>query len=134
MSTYVYIGLGGIVGSLLRFLVSTLCVLLWGNQFPIGTLIVNLIGAFILGWLTKGVFSRKSFDPRMSAAIGTGIIGSFTTLSTLSMDMIKLVDQGFFQKAVFYMFISLFGGLLAASSGYFLGEKQLERANEHDRA
>lgn len=119
LKVYLYVGLGGAVGSLLRYGVALASKPLFATGFPVGTILVNLIGAFILGWLTS-----KVIHPHIRAAIGTGLIGAFTTLSTLSVDAVTLIDSGKFLIAAFYIFISLFGGLLFAAFGLRKGEQK----------
>lgn len=119
LKVYLYVGLGGAVGSLLRYGVALASLQLFGTGFPVGTILVNLIGAYILGWLTA-----KVIHPHMRAAIGTGLIGSFTTLSTLSVDVVTLIHSGTLLIAAFYIFISLIGGLLLAAFGFRMGEQK----------
>lgn len=114
-----YVGLGGAVGSLLRYVVALASKQLFGTGLPVGTILVNLIGAYFLGWLTA-----KVIHPHMRAAIGTGLIGSFTTLSTLSVDVVTLIQNGTFIIAAFYIFISLIGGLLLSAFGFRMGEQK----------
>ncbi|MBU8878343.1 fluoride efflux transporter CrcB [Bacillus sp. FJAT-29790] len=116
--TYVFIGVGGIVGSLLRYFTSVLSVQLWGNQFPFGTLFVNILGAFLLGIFTCRVSQKGNLSPNLVLAIGTGAIGSFTTLSTLSIETVSLIESGAFFSAFLYLLLSMAGGISAAFIGY----------------
>lgn len=123
MQIYLYIGLGGAMGSCLRYLVTLMTTKLFGTLFPLGTICVNLIGAFLLGWFTNAIFFKR-LDSKYIAAINTGIIGSFTTLSTLSIDATTLIHQGQFLEAAFYCGISIIGGFLMAFLGLRLGIKE----------
>lgn len=123
---YILIGIGGVIGSLLRYYVSILSIRLLGNAFPFGTLFVNLTGAFILGWLTKNLTNHRRIHPYLVSAIGTGVIGSYTTFSTLSVETITFLNNGQMLKAFLYICISLFGGFALAYLGFHLrnGERQ----------
>ena len=116
--TYVFIGIGGIVGSLLRFLLLSISVSIWGMGFPIGTLITNMIGALLLGIFTKKFSESGKMNPQLKVAIRTGAIGSFTTLSTLSTDAVLLLNRGSYFFAFLYVFFSLIGGLAAIYLGF----------------
>lgn len=123
---YFFVGLGGIMGSLLRYFVSFIQPYT-NTPFPFSTLIVNLVGCFLLGWLTK-VFANKNHLPEhLVLAVNTGIIGSFTTLSTFSVDIVRLLRDQHILFASIYMLISLVGGFLFAKLGYQLGEKHSSR-------
>lgn len=117
--TYVFIGIGGIVGSLLRYFISVWSDHLWIHAFPFGTIIANLTGSFFLGVFTR-MYSENEKENRMLVlSIGTGAIGSYTTMSTLNTDIINLIDNGEISLVFLYILISLFGGLGAAWLGYF---------------
>ncbi|MGG0719380.1 CrcB family protein [Robertmurraya massiliosenegalensis] len=124
MKTYLYVGIGGAVGSMLRYLVSLITLHFFGNGFPFGTVAVNLLGAFLLGWFTTHILYQT--NPPLAAAIGTGMIGSFTTLSTLSVDVLFLVENQDFVSVFLYVMISVFGGFLLALAGLNLGKKKVK--------
>lgn len=121
--TYLYIGIGGMIGALLRFLISQVVVQIWDSPFPLATFIVNIVGAFFLGLITAISHRLKE---KLRLAVGTGAIGSFTTLSALSGETMLLIDHALYISAVFYMVASALGGLLAAFGGYNLGNKRNE--------
>ncbi|WP_246197358.1 fluoride efflux transporter CrcB [Cytobacillus depressus] len=115
---YLYIGIGGVIGSLLRFFISYMSEHVWkAESFPIGTLITNILGAYLLGFVTNYFGSNDKISRRLQLAIGTGAIGSFTTLSTLSTDTVLLLERGVYFYAFLYVFLSVFGGLFAVYFG-----------------
>ncbi|QDP41021.1 fluoride efflux transporter CrcB [Radiobacillus deserti] len=122
-NTYLAIGLGGIAGSLSRFGISTF---LNATFFPFATLLVNLVGCFLLP-----IASNHPRLQRLSApyrvAIGTGFLGSFTTFSTFSVDTWQLF-QAHPITAFGYVFISVFGGLACAFLGFKLARKKVEES------
>lgn len=118
MPTIVWIALGGAAGTVARHAVTTWMAPALGVAFPIGTVTVNLIGAFLLGWLaTSGV------SPTLGLALGTGFLGGFTTYSTFSLDAVRLIQAGAWGSAAAYVGITLVGGLLGAAAGMALGPR-----------
>jgi CrcB protein len=130
LKVYLYVGAGGVIGSLLRFIISLLTLQAWGNIFPFGTLTVNLIGSFALGWFTKRLVLTRAISPHLSSAIGTGLIGSFTTFSTLSTEFLKLMQSGDYYTLTLYAVISVIGGLIFASFGSRFGEYRKDGEEE----
>jgi fluoride exporter len=113
----VFVMIGGFFGSISRFAIGE-----WmhtENGFPIGTLLINLLGCLILTWLLTTISIRKKVDPRISLLFGTGFIGAFTTFSTLSVETIQLVQNGLYNEALLYILFSILLGLFSA----FLGVK-----------
>ncbi|HHW38593.1 MAG TPA: fluoride efflux transporter CrcB [Bacillales bacterium] len=107
--------IGGFIGAIGRFGVGE-----WLNPnhgFPFGTLFVNLIGCFLLGWLLTYMGHRIKKQPYITLFLGTGVIGSFTTFSTFSVETIQLFDQGLVFLSLLYVLISIFFGLLLVYMG-----------------
>lgn len=115
------VGLGGIAGSLLRYSIGVWSLQHFGNHFPYGTIFANLVGSFLLGWFTSKVIEQKRLNPVISTSISTGVIGSFTTFSTFSVETVTLWSSGQHVSALIYIFISTVGGLLLAFMGYQSG-------------
>lgn len=107
--------LGGFFGAITRYKIGD-----WiqaGNGFPIGTLLINLIGCFSLGWFLTFITIRKKIKPELALLIGTGFIGSFTTFSTFSLETILLFQNEQAVYAVLYILISIIFGLLMTYLG-----------------
>lgn len=120
---YFYIGIGGMIGSILRYGLSLLIQNLYQSPAFTATLFVNVIGCFFLGWLTSRTMKKNMFSPVAVKAIGTGVIGSFTTFSTFSVEVVELfINQGWIQAGM-YLLISVLSGFLFVSLGFMLGEK-----------
>jgi CrcB protein len=124
---YLFIGIGGIIGSMLRYLVSILAVQIWGKDFPLGTLLINLSGSFFLGWFTSAIVNQKKMHPYILTAISTGIVGSYTTFSTFCFETVHLLQMENYLKAFFYLLLSLFGGLFFVRLGVNVGEQQIKK-------
>ena len=120
---YFLVGLGGIAGSLFRYLLSVMAVAIWGKEFPIGTLFINVTGAFLLGFMTNYFVGSTKINPYLNTALTTGVIGSYTTFSTFCFETVHLFETGKIIFGVFYLFASLLGGLLFVKAGMKLGEQ-----------
>jgi fluoride exporter len=120
---YFLVGLGGVVGSLLRYLLSVFAVVVWGKEFPIGTLLINLTGSFLLGFMTNHVVSSNKLHPYLFTALTTGVIGSYTTFSTFCFETVHLLETGKYIFGFLYLIVSLFGGLFLAKAGMLLSEQ-----------
>ena len=137
-----YIGLvalGGAVGSVARYLLGgwavvllTPLTLLFPSRaetliwFPIGTLVVNVVGAFALGYLLEALARRGRETVRrrkIRLGIGTGVLGGFTTYSALALDAQRLLASGFAWMALLYVVLTLAGGTAACLGGIRLAAR-----------
>lgn len=110
--TILYAALGGAIGAALRYLVSL------GVGFPYGTLVVNVIGSFLMGALFVLTLDR-GFD-RMVVFAMTGVLGGFTTFSAFSLDAFRLYEQGAPGAALGYVLGSVLLSLAAVVAGILL--------------
>ena len=124
---YVYVGLAGALGALLRYEIGVGVHNVYGGSFPFETLAVNLIGSFVLGWLTHFLFRTGRLSPMVVTAIGTGFIGSFTTFSTFSVETIVMIEARNLVGAMVYVTLSVVLGLLSSWLGYRLGNRRFRR-------
>jgi len=111
------VGAGGFVGAILRYLFSKWITLLVGNIIPFGTLFVNVVGSFALGYIHTLSVERLSIGGDMRLFIEVGILGAFTTFSTFSIETLHLFEDGAYMLALLYMFLNLFISLVAAFMG-----------------
>ncbi|EFP97243.1 fluoride efflux transporter CrcB [Vibrio caribbeanicus] len=93
-----FIAIGGALGACARYLISELCITLFGRGFPYGTLAVNVVGSFIMGLLIAAFESELLASEPWRHVIGLGFLGALTTFSTFSMDNVLLMQQGAFFK------------------------------------
>lgn len=120
-SEWLAIALGGAVGALLRFAVSSAVYRRLGRGFPYGTLAVNLIGAFLFGlWVEALPFERLLGLP-WRALLLTGALGAFTTFSTFALETLLLIEQGRLLGALANVALSTGLGLLAVFWGLLAG-------------
>lgn len=124
---YIYVGLAGMLGALARYGLGLGIGAIWSNPFPLATLAINLLGSFVLGYLTHGLFKQNRVSREVTTAIGTGLIGSFTTFSTFSLDTVLLLENGRLGLAVTYVLTSLTFGLFSSWLGYRLATVKQER-------
>lgn len=122
MLNLLFIALGGAIGTLLRYGVSS-CVQNWTKSpFPWGTMAVNIIGCFVIGIcgaLLAGSHLRAEYRP----FILIGVLGSFTTFSTFGFETFELINNGYFAKAGLNILLSNVVGLAAVFIGYRLTEQ-----------
>ncbi|MBD7937729.1 MULTISPECIES: fluoride efflux transporter CrcB [Cytobacillus] len=118
---YLYIGIGGIIGAGMRFAIIMVIGQFWQSAFPVDILIINVFGAFVLGYLST---ITLPIDPKLKQAITVGVIGSFTTLSTVSADTVLLVESGYFIQGFIYIFCNIALGLVMVYLGMVLGNRK----------
>jgi len=123
------VGLFGSVGALLRFLIERWTALWWSSPFPWGTLLINLSGCLVLGWFSTWTYSQTKLPAWLRLSIGTGLIGSFTTFSTFSVETLTLIQARLLGVALLYVLISMVGGIGFSWLGY-----QLYRLQSHRKA
>ena len=127
---YVLVGAAGMVGALLRYYLGILTGDWWHYTFPLGTFLANLIGSFTLAMVTTYFFQMKKFPPVFATAIGTGLIGSFTTFSTFSVETVNLLSHSHLLIAFLYAGGSACGGLLMSWAGHTIGKIKFNQYKE----
>lgn len=120
MLMWLSVAAGGAIGAVLRYGVNITAVALWGLNFPIATMIVNITGSFLLG-LIAGLFAHYGQpSPELRSFVVTGLLGAFTTFSTFSLDNITLFERGAYGAFAFYLCGSIVFGLGAFIFGQHL--------------
>lgn len=114
------VGLGGFLGSVMRWSLSVWMMQLTNLSLPWGTLTVNLAGSFLIGILYGLASQNSAISPDWRLFLATGFCGSFTTFSTFSLESMQLIQQEQYPSAFSYMGISLFAGLGLAVAGTYL--------------
>lgn len=94
MARFLWICLGGAVGTGARYLLSGWLLRLAGPGFPWGTLAVNMIGSFLLGLLMHVSLTTELLSPTVRLALTTGVMGGFTTYSTFNYETLRLFEDG----------------------------------------
>ncbi|MEN1934629.1 CrcB family protein [Paenibacillus sp. 102] len=124
---YIAVGIGGIVGALARYGLEQWIGTSSVDAFPLETWSANMIGSFLLAFLTMYLFRMKHVSYVIINSIGTGMIGSFTTFSMFSVETLKLMQHEAFFMAFYYVSTSIVGGLLLSLFGFYLGNVLYEK-------
>ena len=117
MKLYLLVALFGAAGSVLRYSLYLITPRFFYLNFPVSTVLVNLLGSFFIGVCIS--LSDKSIiteNTRIYTAIG--LLGGFTTFSTFSMDLFNLLNKSLYVEMISYLVLSVFGGVLLFFAGY----------------
>ena len=120
MKIILLVALGGALGSVARYLVGKMSLLLWGPDYPWGTLIVNIIGCFIMGLLAGLLAHYTELSQEVRGFLLIGVLGGFTTFSAFALDVVTLYQRGALMAAGFYLLMSVFASIAALLSGLYL--------------
>jgi fluoride exporter len=122
-----YVALGSAVGGASRFALSTFVQQRASSAFPFGTLIVNITGSLILGFVLRYALASPSVSAEMRALLTTGFCGGYTTFSTFSYETIKLIEDGDYRQAGGYVLASVVLSLIATFVGILLAGQLVAR-------
>ncbi len=111
------IALGAAIGANLRYGVSLWVAQRWGSAFPYGTLLINVLGSFLIGLLLVLAATRMPLSEPVRLLLVTGLLGGFTTFSSFSFEVYTLVSDGRWGAAGLYVLASLLLGLAGVFSG-----------------
>ncbi len=124
MKNIIAIAIGAFWGSILRFFICQLKI----TNFPFSTLFINVVGSFILGFISEIMIKHLKVSEALKHMITTGFISSFTTFSTFVLEIVRFLINGEFTIAIFYPLLSIILGLLASILGVefaiIISEKQ----------
>src|SRR5687767_5382016 len=117
------VGVAGFLGALCRMGVAAHFGRLFGRGFPVGTLVINLSGSFVLGYFLARVARGWQVSEATQLAVTVGFLGAYTTFSTFMYESDALVRTVFTGRATLYLFLSLALGLLCVRLGVLAGER-----------
>src|SRR5215471_9164225 len=89
-----YVAVGSACGGVARFAVAMLVQQRVGPNFPVGTLVVNITGSFLIGLLLRYALGTSAISPEVRALLTTGFVGGYTTFSTFSYETLVLIEDG----------------------------------------
>lgn len=112
-----YVALGGAAGSVLRLLLSEFVQGHGGGDFPLGTLIINVTGSLLLGFLLRYALDTTAITPEWRALLTTGFCGGYTTFSTFSYETVALIENGDWRRAALYATLSFVLALAGTAMG-----------------
>ncbi len=116
MLRILYIAIGGAIGALLRYFVSGVAYKIMGATFPYGTLTVNLLGSFFIGFLFEAL-EESLISPDVRMMIFIGILGAFTTFSSFSLETVNLIRDSEFALALWNILLNNILGIGLAFLG-----------------
>jgi len=122
MMTFLSIAVFGTVGCWGRYGMTNLVQTFAGRQFPYATLSINLLGSFLMGFLSVATLQRLPLPPSLRTGILTGFVGGYTTFSTFAMEAILLSEQGQQRRAILYLLVSEALGLCLVFAGSYFGQ------------
>src|SRR5438552_6435721 len=123
--TILYIALGGIAGTLSRYGLEGWIQTRTASGFPLGTLVVNISGSFLLGFILRVATGAAVISPDVRAGLTIGFCGAFTTMSTFSYESVTVLNDGDYLRAALYMTATILGCVAAVMTGAALGNKLL---------
>lgn len=118
-----YVGLGGGIGSIMRFLTSRFASRFFQAEWLwMGTFITNLIGCFLIGWLSGWIVAHSGSHPALRLLFVVGFCGGYTTFSTFAFENLRLLQSGQYVLLFFYLIMSVLLGIAAVWLGMRLGK------------
>ncbi len=115
------VGLGGFFGAIARYGLSSWVQRRYPTAFPIGTLAVNMLGCFLIGFLMHLITTRTWITPQMRFLLVVGFLGSLTTFSTFGYETLTLLEKGDWRLAMGNMLLNMTLGLIAVFAGRVTG-------------
>ena len=120
MKQFLLVGIGGFIGSVARFWVSKLNIYFHFLSIPMGTLTVNILGSFIIGFITGISAKSELISPSLRLFLMVGICGGFTTFSSFTNENMTLIQNGQILSALLYTGLSIFLGFSAVYLGFLI--------------
>lgn len=121
MLKYLILGLGGAIGTMLRYFVGGLDYKLSNGVFPSSTLVVNVTGSLLIG-IFWGIMDRFTIPPTIRIFISIGLLGGYTTFSTFSLENFNLLRDGEYQIAIINILLSVILSIVAVFVGYIISK------------
>jgi len=113
----IVIAVGGALGALSRYSLGIWISNKWNQGFPLHTFIINISGAFLLGFINILFVERYALNPIWRLGIGVGFLGAFTTFSTFGYEVVTLIQEGSIYTAIWYTVFSIIVGFTGVAIG-----------------
>jgi len=118
---FLYIGIGGFVGAISRFLLAGFVQRTSGSLFPFGTLSVNVVGSFIIG--LAAMYFENVIAPEYKAMVMTGFLGALTTFSTFSLENVNMLQEGDYIRVALNIFVNVLFSVFATFIAIYIFKK-----------
>lgn len=118
---FVSVAVGGAIGAVTRYIVSGWAVSRWGGQFPYGTLVVNVVGCFLIGLIMVLLTERVSVGPYWRLILVVGFLGGLTTFSSFGLETVSLLEQARWTAALSNVVLNVVVGCTATFLGMIVG-------------
>ena len=122
MQKYLYVALGGALGSLARFWIGSAIGSRMGTRFPYGTFVINMSACIIIGFILTLMGSRTEVNPAWRFFIAIGFVGAYSTFSTFEWEIFSTMRGGAFLAGASYMVLSLILGLAGVWGGVLIAK------------
>ncbi|NVO01687.1 MAG: fluoride efflux transporter CrcB [Bacteroidetes bacterium] len=120
MRSILLVGLGGFIGSIARYLIAAIIQNKSTSIFPIGTLMVNIVGCLLIG-LFLGLSDKQNIiSPELRLFLTIGFCGGFTTFSSFTNDNVQLINSGALLQVLLYTGLSVIVGIAATYIGFLI--------------
>ena len=121
LKSIVFVGIGGAVGSVIRYLLGVLGAHYFKGTFPIATFITNFLGCLIIGLLIGYFGKSNEINPQLKLLLITGFCGGFTTFSTFAAENVQLLENGNY----WLLLGNVVGSVILGIGGVILGMKMI---------
>lgn len=126
MNAALWVGAGGAVGAMARYVLNASITRSWGDGFPYGVLIINVLGSLLAGAATAVLLQRMPLNDTLRLFIVSGFLGGFTTFSAFSLDVLKLVNANQSGFAALYVLASVVLSVIAVFAGFMILKAALQ--------
>jgi CrcB protein len=120
-----YVAAGSALGGTTRYLLGSLLQQRLGGEFPLGTLVINVTGSLLLGFLMRYALATPAVSPELRGLLTTGFCAGYTTFSTFSYETATLLEDGDYRRAALYVLLSLLLSLAAMLLGFAAARRLL---------
>lgn len=121
MLKYVMVGVGGCLGSILRFWLGNYIGEKMGTRFPYGTFVINVTGSFLIGLVVAFLTVKTDWNPNWRYLIPIGFIGGYTTFSSFEYETLRTIQDGQIGLGLLYVALSVLSGFIAVWGGLATG-------------
>ena len=125
MQKYLFVALGGALGSVARFWVGSAISGRMGTRFPYGTFVVNVTACVIIGFILTLLGGRTEIHPAWRFLVAIGFVGAYSTFSTFEWEIFSTLQAGAFLMGAFYVVLSLIFGLAGVWAGVMIARATL---------